>query len=179
MPSPANNSFLICSSLLRQDGLDSLNVSNLPFPPDGAACGFSDGTGRVWRRWRLRKGKCLPSSLLLSFLFPINREWEWEWEIQNGSTYRSWLFVSGPMGKKKKKKRNGLLCRDWDDMIVLVTQGRLPRGSDFMLHARLDSAASAAVCSTYPRIMQKGDMSKQLLSRLLQPDKDRDLDDGH
>lgn len=82
-------------------------------------------------------------------------------------------------GKKKKKKRNGLLCRDWDDMIVLVTQGRLPRGSDFMLHARLDSAASAAVCSTYPRIMQKGDMSKQLLSRLLQPDKDRDLDDGH
>lgn len=123
MPSPANDSFLICSSLLRQDGLDSLNASNLPFPPTGLRAALPaerDAPGEDG-------GYVKESVFLRSFSFPF-----FFLSVGSGSAvgvgsvrYRkyvqflSWPSVNGPMGK-------GMMCFA-EAEIILVTRGRPPR----------------------------------------------------
>lgn len=83
------------------------------------------------------------------------------------STYSSWLSVTGPMEK-------GMVCSA-EAEITLVTQGRPPRGFDFMLLARLDSVGPAAVCPTY----QKAPCRSSCLADGSKLDRSLDLDDGH
>lgn len=87
------------------------------------------------------------------------------------STYSSWLSVNGPMEK-------GTVCSA-EAEIILVTQGRPPRGFDFMLLARLDSVGPAAVCPTYPSITQKAPCRSSCLADGSKLDRGLDLDDGH